>query len=157
MLFRSAGETTARRRDVLLAGGVMAQTLPLWTAFFFGLVVVYLLLNWLPQILVQLGFASQVRFHGKRYPWFVSDVTKKDWEWLLNSMVYGYLFPEASPQERESLRSMGERWKVCRLASTPRHSELIMFIESGIRKEWYLDLRAAPLLVHWVHLLGPQL
>jgi damage-control phosphatase, subfamily III len=62
--------------------------------------------------LIQGGFASQVRFHGKRYPWFVSDVTKKDWEWLLNSMVYGHLFPEASELERESLRTMGRRWKV---------------------------------------------
>ncbi|GJE89707.1 protein-glutamate O-methyltransferase family protein [Phanerochaete sordida] len=61
--------------------------------------------------LVQLGFASQIRFHGKRYPWFVSDVTKKDWEWLLNTMVYGHLFPEASSAERESLRKMGLRWK----------------------------------------------
>ncbi|EKM61692.1 uncharacterized protein PHACADRAFT_84548 [Phanerochaete carnosa HHB-10118-sp] len=63
------------------------------------------------DFLVQLGFASQIRFHGKRYPWFVSDVTKKDWEWLLNTMVYGYLFPEASEIERESLRKMGQRWK----------------------------------------------
>lgn len=64
------------------------------------------------DFLVQLGFASQIRFHGKRYPWFVSDVTKKDWEWLLNTMVYGHLFPEASEAERESLRKMGQRWKV---------------------------------------------
>ena len=61
-----------------------------------------------------MGFASQVRFHGKRYPWFVSDVTKKDWEWLLNSMVYGHLFPDVTEIERESLKSLGERWKVRR-------------------------------------------
>ena len=35
------------------------------------------------DFLIQSGLASQVRFHGKRYPWFVSDVTRKDWEWLL--------------------------------------------------------------------------
>ena len=70
------------------------------------------------DFLVQLGFASQVRFHGKRYPWFVSDVTKKDWEWLLNSMVYGHLFPKASDEERDSLRRLGMRWKVCTCAST---------------------------------------
>ncbi|KIP11102.1 hypothetical protein PHLGIDRAFT_490483 [Phlebiopsis gigantea 11061_1 CR5-6] len=63
------------------------------------------------DFLVQMGFASQVRFHGKRYPWFVSDVTKKDWEWLLNSMVYGRLFPDVTEIERESLKSLGERWK----------------------------------------------
>ncbi len=50
------GKGSTRRRDVLLASGALAQTLLLWTAFFFGLVVVYLLLNWLPQILVSLGF-----------------------------------------------------------------------------------------------------
>ena len=66
------------------------------------------------DFLVQLGLASQVRFHGKRYPWFVSDVTKKDWEWLLNSMVYGHLFPDVTQAERDSLKTLGERWKVCR-------------------------------------------
>lgn len=75
--------------------------------------------QWLPLIdgliadfLIQSGLAKQVRFHGKRYPWFVSDVTRKDWEWLLNTMVYGHLFPKASEAERESLRRLGARWKV---------------------------------------------
>ncbi|KAI0348290.1 DUF89-domain-containing protein [Trametopsis cervina] len=63
------------------------------------------------DFLVQTGYASEIRFHGKRYPWFVSDVTKKDWEWLLNTMVYGSLFPDASDLERESLKRLGVRWK----------------------------------------------
>ncbi|KIM70288.1 hypothetical protein SCLCIDRAFT_1207607 [Scleroderma citrinum Foug A] len=63
------------------------------------------------DFLIQTGLAKEVRFHGKRYPWFVSDVTKKDWEWLLNTMVYGHLFPKASEVERESLRRLGDRWK----------------------------------------------
>ncbi|KAH9982959.1 DUF89-domain-containing protein [Lactifluus volemus] len=63
------------------------------------------------DFLIQSGLAKQIRFHGKRYPWFVSDVTRKDWEWLLNSMVYGHLFPKATEQERESLRRLGLRWK----------------------------------------------
>lgn len=66
----------------------------------------------LADFLLQSGLATQIRFHGKRYPWFVSDVTKKDWEWLLNTMVYGQLFPNASDVELESLRSLGRRWKV---------------------------------------------
>jgi hypothetical protein len=41
----------------------------------------------------------------------VSDVTKKDWDWLLNSCVYGYLFPEATEEEMDFLRIMGRRWK----------------------------------------------
>ena len=63
------------------------------------------------DFLIQSGLASQVRFHGKRFAWFVSDVTRKDWNWLLNTMVYGQLFPTATEQERESLRRLGERWK----------------------------------------------
>ncbi|KAF8481892.1 hypothetical protein DFH94DRAFT_793144 [Russula ochroleuca] len=63
------------------------------------------------DFLIQSGLAKQIRFHGKRYPWFVSDVTRKDWEWLFNTMVYGHLFPKATEQERESLRRLGLRWK----------------------------------------------
>jgi len=58
--------------------------------------------------------AKEVRFHGKRYPWFVSDVTRKDWNWLLNTMVYGQLFDKASDQELRSLKKLGMRWKVRR-------------------------------------------
>ncbi|KIK70612.1 hypothetical protein GYMLUDRAFT_32658 [Collybiopsis luxurians FD-317 M1] len=63
------------------------------------------------DFLIQSGLAKQVRFHGKRYPWFVSDVTRRDWDWLLNTMVYGQLFPKASEVELESLRRLGARWK----------------------------------------------
>lgn len=63
------------------------------------------------DFLIQSGLAKEIRFHGKRYPWFVSDVTRKDWEWLLNTMVYGHLFPKATEVERESLRRLGDRWK----------------------------------------------
>ncbi|KAF8588114.1 DUF89-domain-containing protein [Ramaria rubella] len=57
--------------------------------------------------LIQSGLASQVRFHGKRFAWFVSDVTHMDWQWLLNSMVYDQLFPLGSKVELESLRRLG--------------------------------------------------
>jgi hypothetical protein len=63
------------------------------------------------DFLIQSGLAKQIRFHGKRFAWFVSDVTKKDWEWLLNTLVYGQLFPKASDNEKESLRRLGRRWK----------------------------------------------
>jgi hypothetical protein len=64
------------------------------------------------DFLLQSGLATQIRFHGKRFAWFVSDVTRKDWEWLLNTMVYGQLFPKATDVELESLRRLGQRWKV---------------------------------------------
>lgn len=61
--------------------------------------------------LLQSGIASEIRFHGKRFAWFVSDVTRKDFDWLINSMCYGQLFPEAPESDLDSLRTMGERWK----------------------------------------------
>lgn len=61
--------------------------------------------------LIQSGIASEIRFHGKRFAWFVSDVTRKDWNWLLNSMVYGSLFHSATDDQIASLKHMGQRWK----------------------------------------------
>ncbi|EAU83809.2 DUF89 domain-containing protein [Coprinopsis cinerea okayama7 len=63
------------------------------------------------DFLLQSGLASKIHFHGKRFSWFVSDVTHRDWEWLLNVMVYGNLFPNATEAEMESLRRLGRRWK----------------------------------------------
>lgn len=55
-VMHDARVSTSRWR-ALFARGATTNTLLLWAAFFFGLVVVYLLLNWLPQLLVSLGFA----------------------------------------------------------------------------------------------------
>lgn len=44
------------RWQALFAPDTMTNTLLLWSAFFFRLLVVYLLLNWLPQLIVSLGF-----------------------------------------------------------------------------------------------------
>ncbi|EOR02802.1 hypothetical protein E3P92_04134 [Wallemia ichthyophaga] len=64
----------------------------------------------LADFLIQAGLADQVKFHGKRFAWFVSDVTKKDWEWLINSACYGRLF-KGTAEELNSLRALGNRWK----------------------------------------------
>lgn len=61
--------------------------------------------------LIQSGIASSIHFHGKRFAWFVSDVTRKDWNWLLNSMMYGSLFSNGSDDQVASLKQMGQRWK----------------------------------------------
>jgi hypothetical protein len=33
--------------------------------------------------LIQSGICDQIVFHGKKLPWFVSDVTRKDWDWYV--------------------------------------------------------------------------
>ncbi|KAJ3932056.1 MAG: hypothetical protein NXY57DRAFT_1075729 [Lentinula lateritia] len=49
------------------------------------------------DFLVQSGLATEIHFQRKRYPWFVSDVTKKT---------------GTGDVELESLRRLGARWKV---------------------------------------------
>ncbi|SCV72968.1 BQ2448_6893 [Microbotryum intermedium] len=63
------------------------------------------------DFLIQSGLASQVRFHGKRFAWFVSDVTRPDFDWLINQTVYGHLFTDATEDQIASLRLMGQRWQ----------------------------------------------
>uniref|UniRef100_A0A672R293 Sugar phosphate phosphatase n=1 Tax=Sinocyclocheilus grahami TaxID=75366 RepID=A0A672R293_SINGR len=41
----------------------------------------------LASFLVSAGLAKQIRFHGKSIPWFVSDVTKQDFEWTIMQTV----------------------------------------------------------------------
>ena len=55
---RDAG-TPASRWQALFARGTTGNTLLLWVAFFFGMIVLYLLLNWLPQLLIGLGFSRE--------------------------------------------------------------------------------------------------
>ncbi|XP_067680353.1 damage-control phosphatase ARMT1-like [Haliotis asinina] len=40
----------------------------------------------LAEFLVSAGLASTIHFHGKAMPWFVSDVTRKDFQWVLETM-----------------------------------------------------------------------
>ncbi|RSH77335.1 uncharacterized protein EHS24_003294 [Apiotrichum porosum] len=62
--------------------------------------------------LIQAGICSQIVFHGKRIPWFVSDVTRKDWDWILNTAcLHGHLFEDAPEEDMHQLRAMGRRWK----------------------------------------------
>ncbi|GAA98802.1 uncharacterized protein L969DRAFT_76534 [Mixia osmundae IAM 14324] len=75
------------------------------------------------DFLIQCGIAKEVRFHGKRFAWFVSDVTRNDWNWLLNSMVYGHLFTGVSDEELASLKKMGQRWKKYEKAGQWKYQE----------------------------------
>ncbi|XP_034243804.1 damage-control phosphatase ARMT1-like [Thrips palmi] len=41
----------------------------------------------LAHLLVKLGLANKIRFHGKRVPWFISDVMEHDFHWLIQEMA----------------------------------------------------------------------
>ncbi|KAI7799409.1 damage-control phosphatase ARMT1 [Triplophysa rosa] len=56
----------------------------------------------LADFLVSAGLAKQIRFHGKSFPWFVSDVTKQDFEWtIMQTMASNHKWMSAS----------GAQWK----------------------------------------------
>ncbi|PVG02996.1 DUF89-domain-containing protein [Serendipita vermifera] len=63
------------------------------------------------DFLIESGIADEVRFHGKQMPWFVSNATQDDWEWLLDALANPRLYPNASLEQTQSLRQIGERWR----------------------------------------------
>jgi len=56
----------------------------------------------LAEFLISSGTASRVRFHGKRIPWFVSDVTASDWQWSLEQLI---------TSSAAELCQLGQRWQ----------------------------------------------
>lgn len=71
--------------------------------------------------LLSSGLATSVVLHPKRLPWFVSDVTPKDFSDLLNSMVdpqafytaadeSGKTFPSLSEKEVSNVKFLFEQW-----------------------------------------------
>ncbi|CAG8454392.1 2030_t:CDS:2 [Ambispora leptoticha] len=58
--------------------------------------------------LIQAGYASEIHFHAKRIPWFVSDTTPTDFHWLLSSISN----PSSSfsAQQRSDLIELSTRW-----------------------------------------------
>lgn len=56
---QSATQTTATKFSDLFNQFFRAQTLLLWVGYFFTMMVVYMLLNWLPSLLMELGFQKK--------------------------------------------------------------------------------------------------
>lgn len=54
------------------------------------------------ELLLLLGLASSICFHGKAMPWFVSDVTKEDFVWTLNTM---------GASSNDAIAHFASRWK----------------------------------------------
>ncbi|OMH82750.1 Protein-glutamate O-methyltransferase [Zancudomyces culisetae] len=59
---------------------------------------------------VELGYATEVVFHGKRIPWYVSDVTRADFEWTLECCSNADFF-SGNSQDILKLIKMGQRWR----------------------------------------------
>ncbi|XP_048737911.1 damage-control phosphatase ARMT1-like isoform X2 [Ostrea edulis] len=55
----------------------------------------------LAEILLTCGWANCIRMHGKAMPWFVSDVTSKDFQWTLSSL---------STSSRPAMSYFGKLW-----------------------------------------------
>ncbi|KAF9580958.1 hypothetical protein BGW38_002198 [Lunasporangiospora selenospora] len=67
--------------------------------------------------LVRAGFASEVVFHAKRIPWFVSDVLPFDFDWTLRQLYTGNadgleaFFDPEDPAEQKAIKDLGSRWR----------------------------------------------
>lgn len=56
----------------------------------------------LATLLVCKEHVSKVTFYGKAFPWYVSDVTRADMDWLVRT---------TAEHEDEALRELGGRWR----------------------------------------------
>lgn len=56
----------------------------------------------LADFLISIGLAKEVRFHGKSIPWFVSDVTKQDFDWTIS---------QTAASNHKHMSSCGVQWK----------------------------------------------
>jgi hypothetical protein len=72
--------------------------------------------------LIRAGFASEIVFHAKRIPWFVSDVIPVDFQWALdqlhrpvssssNSATPTYFFDPSDEIEQKALLALGQKWQ----------------------------------------------
>ncbi|CAG8739995.1 16585_t:CDS:2 [Dentiscutata erythropus] len=61
--------------------------------------------------LIQSGYVSEVHLHIKPIPWFVSDTTLDDFNWLFKTLKSNDLFSSASETEKSSLEKLVDRWQ----------------------------------------------
>ncbi len=59
----------------------------------------------LAHFLIKGGFASRIHFHVKSIPWFVSDVTTKDFTWTLDQLLHQQGF-----EQSEILKELASEW-----------------------------------------------
>ena len=60
--------------------------------------------------LIESGYCKKVVLHGKRMPWFVSDVMLEDLKYLIESFIQGTLYDDIDPVEKAELQDAGKYW-----------------------------------------------
>ena len=61
--------------------------------------------------LIESGLTKRVTLHGKRMPWFVSDVNPSDLTDLIDRLAYGTLYPDLSAADSYELEGAGKHWR----------------------------------------------
>ena len=63
------------------------------------------------SFLLTSGITERVHLHGKRIPWFVSDVTSSDLKDLLDGFTNGTLYPDLSTEDQAELKEAAAHWQ----------------------------------------------
>ena len=61
--------------------------------------------------LIQSGYAKKVVLHGKRMPWFVSDVNPEDLYYLIEGLANGTIYNDIDATDKDDLQEAGKYWK----------------------------------------------
>lgn len=61
--------------------------------------------------LIESGYAKKVVLHGKRMPWFVSDVNLEDLKYLIEGFANGTTYDDINSESREELQEAGKYWQ----------------------------------------------
>ena len=61
--------------------------------------------------LISSGYAMKVVLHGKRMPWFVSDVNPEDLNYLIEGFANGTIYDDIDSADKDELREAGKYWK----------------------------------------------
>ena len=61
--------------------------------------------------LVESGYAQKIVLHGKRMPWFVSDVMTEDLHYLIEGFINGTTYNDIDATDKVELQEAGRYWK----------------------------------------------
>lgn len=61
--------------------------------------------------LIESGYAKKIVLHGKRMPWFVSDVNLEDLKYLIEGFANGTIYDDIDSEEKKELQEAGKYWQ----------------------------------------------